>query len=443
MGQLSEGSYVKFKDDTGLASQDRTSPGRILLTDTSRWASSARMAVSLSEVGFEVFAVGPHRGPLAKTRAVRQTFPYSGIRILKSLEHAIGETRPSLVIPCDDRAAGHLHKLHRFALDSGPARRELATLIEHSLGLPQSYPVVSSRYDLLEIAREEGLRVPATYVLAGMGEVEALRERLDFPWVLKADGTWGGRGVKVVCNSKEAKQSFSQMTDSFGAARALKRLVVNRDPFYIRPWLNHFRPSVVAQRYIQGQPANCAVVCREGKVLAGFGVEVVSAEGATGPAGLVRVVEGSEMMHCAKRLASRLSLSGFFGLDFMVEEGGGRSYLIEMNPRCTPLCHLRLGEGRDMVGALYEQLAGRQAEHRSAVTENSLIAYFPQAWTSESASFKSSFQDIPRNEPELVEELLRPWPERSLLFRMAKYLGKDGPKDDGMPARKPAHRVRP
>jgi len=399
------------------------------------------MAMGLSEVGFEVAAVGPHRGPLLKTRAVQKTFTYSGIRVLQSLQEAIQESRPSLVIPCDDRAADHLHDLHRQALSLGPSGYDLAALIERSLGSPQSYSVVSSRCGLLKIAREEGLCVPDTYSVSGTDDLATLRSKLEFPWLLKADGTWGGRGVIVVRDSDEASQCLWELSRSFGAARAFKRFLVNRDPFYIRPWWNGFRPPVIAQSYVQGHPANCAVVCWQGRVLAGFGVEVVSADGLTGPAAVVRVVDGPEMMRCAERLAARLGLSGFFGLDFMIEEGSGRSYLIEMNPRCTPLCHLGLGRGRDMIAALYAQLSGTPAEERRAVTENDLIAYFPQAWTTESELSRSSFQDVPRGEPELVEELLQPWPERSLLFRIANYLSSTQPKHKGfarvMPNGKP------
>ena len=66
-------------------------------------------------------------------------------------------------------------------------------------------------------------------------------------------------------------------------------------------------------------------------------------------------------MRAASLLASRLGLSGFLGLDFVVEDGTGAPYLIEMNPRCAPPCHLQLGEGRDLVEAFAAQLSGRSA----------------------------------------------------------------------------------
>jgi len=113
-----------------------------------------------------------------------------------------------------------------------------------------------------------------------------------------------------------------------------------------------------------------------------------------------------------------LNLSGFFGLDFMIEDRSDATYLIEMNPRCTPLSHLQLGKGRDLVEALWAQVSGQPFREIPAVTQNAMIAYFPQAWTFKSELLESSFHDIPREEPDLVQELLEPWSERSFVARM-------------------------
>jgi len=210
----------------------------------------------------------------------------------------------------------------------------------------------------------------------------------------------------------------------FRASRAAKRLLINRDAFVVRSWWNHSRPSIVAQSYVSGRPANCAVVCWRGRVLAGISVEVVTATEATGASAVVRVVDSPEMMRCAERLAARLGVSGFFGLDFMIEEESGAAYLIEMNPRCTPLCHLRLGPGRDMPAALAAQIAGGPVRTAPPVTDNDLIAYFPQALALNSELLASSFLDEPQREPELLEELRRPWPDRSLLYRIVSGLSR-------------------
>ena len=392
---------------------------KVLLTDTNRWANPARIAIGLAKAGCRVSAVCPTRGhPLLSTRIVQETFPYSSLRPLESLVAAIEATEPQIIIPCDDRGVQHLHELYARARSLRTSGKGLANLIEYSLGSAESYPIVSGRCDLLRIACEEGVRVPDTKALKTADDLKSWQAGHGLPWVLKGDGTFGGRGVRIAQTPVQAEKFFSEITRLFGATRAIKRMIVNRDPFWLRPWWNNHRPAIIVQSYIQGRPANCAFVCWKGEVLAGIGVEVVSSEGLTGPADIVRVVDNPEMMLAAERIARRLGLSGFFGLDFMVENGSGATYLIEMNPRCTPLSHLQLGKGRDMIEALGAQLSSRPLHEIPPVTQNNMIAYFPQARHCKSEFLQSSFQDIPQGEPDLVEDLLRPWPDRSLLFRI-------------------------
>jgi len=291
-------------------------------------------------------------------------------------------------------------------------------LIEFSLGSPESHPIVTSRYDLLQIAGDEGIRVPAMRLLNVAGDFNHWKEEQKFPWVLKADGTFGGRGVRVADSLEQAEQYFLELRRTYTIKRALKRWIVNRDAFWLRPCWNRSKPPVIVQSYIHGRPANCAVVCWQGRLLAGIAVEVVSAQGTTGPATVVRVVDNSEMIHPAEKIAHKLGLSGFFGLDFMIEDGSGAAYLIEMNPRCTPLSHLHLGGGRDMVAALWAQASGCPLLEKPPITEREMIAYFPNAWSDGAEGLKDCFEDVPRGEPELVQALLRDRSNRYPIFRI-------------------------
>jgi hypothetical protein len=345
-------------------------------------------------------------------------FPYGGFRPLDSLVAAINATEPGVIIPCDERTVQHLHELHARACGGKESDRKMAALIERSLGAPESYPIVSTRYHLLNVAREEGLRVADTELINTVDDLRSWGAQRAFPWMLKADGTWAGRGIRLVNSLAEAERFFFELKKMNGAARVIKWAIVDDDPFWVRPWWNGWQPGVAVQSYVGGRPANCAVVCAEGKVLAGIGVEVVAFKEPIGPAAIVRVVNNAEMMLCAERIARRLSLSGFFGLDFMIEHGSSAAYLIEMNPRCTPLCHLRLGKSRDMVGALAAQLSGQPLQETAPVTEKNLIAYYPGALKCKSDLFHSSFHDVPSDEPELVEELLRPPSKRNITTRL-------------------------
>jgi thioesterase domain-containing protein len=377
--------------------------------------------MALSHVGCDVAAVCPSRGhPLLKTSSVPATFPYSALHPLGSLATAIRAFEPHILVPCDDRGVQHLHELYAAGPDM--FGKDFSTLIQRSLGPPASYPIVSNRLRLLEMASNLGLRVPETSAIHSVADLE----RTGPPWVLKADGTWGGHGVRIANDFPHAAQSCAALKRPLSAARAVKRLLIDRDAFWLRTWWKRAEPNVIAQTYISGRPANCAVCCWKGKVLAAIYVEVIQAQGATGSASIVRLINHPEMALAAKRIARRLELSGFFGLDFVIQDLSGAAYLIEMNPRCTPLCHLRLGAGKDMVAALRAQLAGQPLRGTPPSTRNKTIAYFPQAWhwdRERKFLMESSFQDVPWEEPELVQELLRlPWPDRGILAKVSKRL---------------------
>ena len=336
---------------------EKSSSVRILLADTDRRAYAPRLAMGFAALGCEVSIVCTDHHPVENIRAPYHSFSYSALRPLASLLRAIESTAPDLIIPCDDRVVQHLHQLcWEFRTHGGP-QQGVASLIERSLGPPSSYPIVSARYPLLQLAKAEG----------------------------------------------------------------------NRDSFYLRDWWQACSRAVIAQAFIPGRPANCAVACWEGEVLAQMGVEVLATSHPTGPANVVRRVDNAEMVRAAERIASKLHLSGFFGLDFMIETGSGQTYLVEMNPRCTPLCHIQLGGGPDMIAALHARLAGRPFAAMPATaarSEHEMIAYFPQAWNSNSEFLKLSLQDFPLGEPELAQALLRPFPQGTLLYRIADYLSR-------------------
>jgi ATP-grasp domain len=355
-----------------------------------------------------------------------QTFSYSGFQPLSSLRTAVETFRPDIVIPACDRSVQHLHELHAACRAEGGAALSTSLLIERSLGSPQSFSVVSNRHALLQVAIEEGIPVPKLRAIDEISDLDYLSAEIPLPWVIKTDGTWGGRGVRIVYSLAEATERFRELTVRPGTLELMKRMSLNRDRDWVYLDWRRPRPAMIAQAFIPGRPANCAVVCREGELLAGIAVEVVQSQGATGPATIVQVVAGAEMIQAAARIARRLRLSGFFGLDFVIEERTGATYLIEMNPRCTPPCPLPLGEGRDLVAAFWSHLKEQPLPHTVSVTSKSRIAYFPQASFDAPGApdplLSSSFVDIPAENPNLVQQLRNPWVGRSLLGRLVDQI---------------------
>ena len=378
----------------------------VLLSATSCWYPTARLTMALASAGCQVEALCPRFHPLRKTRAARRAHLYQGIAPLISLERAMAITRPDFVISGDDLATQHLHTLYLREQRKGKTDSPICALIERSLGARESFAVVSARAAFMDLAQKQGLRVPLTQVLRHVDDLRDWLARMGFPAVLKANGTSGGEGVRIAFTLAEAERAFQKLQAPPSLARAAKRALVDQDKTLIWPSLLHRRPVVNAQAFVAGHEATSTVLCWKGNVLASHHFAVVNKASSTGHATVVRLIEHAEMAAAAQAMVRRLSLSGLYGFDFMLEASTGNAYLIEVNPRATQVGHLRLGPGRDIPAALYAALSGTAVQPAPQVTERDTIALFPQEWIRdpESAFLQSGYHDVPWEEPELVRD---------------------------------------
>ena len=381
----------------------------VLLACTSRWFPASRLAMALATSGFVVDAVCPPRHSLPKLRSVRRTSTHFGFSPRDSFETAILRTRPDLVIPCDDVAALHLHALYAQTCRQNPSA-QLCKLIERSLGLPKSFPILYQRAAFIELAREQGIRTPQTRVIADKADLRAWANTFGLPAVLKVDSTSGGEGVRIVSTIEEAERLFTSFSAPPLTARAAKRALVDQDYSLIQPSLFRRSGVISAQSFIRGREATTAVACWKGNVLASLHFEVINKTDATGHSTVLRLIENAEMSSAVEKIVARLGLSGINGFDFMLEAESGNPYLIEINPRATQVGHLMLGGGRDIPAALFSSVTGRPIHEAPKVTDNNVIALFPQEWKRDPASpyLLSGYHDVPWDEPELIRACVRP-----------------------------------
>jgi hypothetical protein len=380
-----------------------------LVATTYKWYPTARLAVALAKAGFQVEAVCPSGHPMFKTSAVRERHSYRVLSPVRSFAAAILATKPDLVIPGDDIAVQHLHRLHEVKRSDDGAGSSFCALLERSMGSAESFPIVYSRTAFMEVAREEGVRVPDTAGLSGVNELREWVRQASLPAVIKANGTSGGIGVRIVQTREDAEREFLRLQAPPALLRALKRTLVDQDAKLLGPsiWRTPFRMSV--QKFVRGCEATSAVACWKGKVVASSHFEVVKKLDETGHATVVRRIENPEMTEAAEKLVRRLNLSGLCGLDFMLEAGTRNAYLIEINPRCTQVGHLALGPGRDIAAALRAAVSEEKVEKTLSVTEKDTIALFPQEWLRDSASpyLRTAYHDVPWDEPELIRACIR------------------------------------
>jgi hypothetical protein len=361
--------------------------------------------MALANAGFTVEIVCPRRHPVSKTKVARKIHRFRGLAPLRSLIAAITDAKPDLIVSGDDLATRHLHRLYERERQNGK-ESPICALIERSLGAAESFPISYARAAFMEMAEQEGIRIPKTGVIGNRDDLKEWIIRNGFPAVLKANGTSGGVGVRVVRTVDEAERAFRLLQAPPRFLRAAKRALLDDDLTLTSPALRREKFVVNAQAFVDGKEATSAVACWNGTVLAALHFEVIKKTSSTGHATVVRSIEDPGMSAAAEKIVRRLHLSGVHGFDFMLEEQTGNAYLIEINPRATQVGHLALGVGRDIPAALYAAVSGEAVQLAQKVTEKDTIALFPQEWIrdSESPLLRSAYHDVPWEEPELVQD---------------------------------------
>ncbi len=399
-------------------------PPRLLVATTTWWPSAARLVVVFQQLGADVSAICPVGHPLRVLATPKAIHAYSARAPLQALAHAIRRQKPDIIVPTDDRTVAHLHALYASAERFGPDSGMIAALIERSLGGPGGYAVSGTRQRLLDAAADDGVAVPPGRTIRTRDDLRAWHADHPEPCLVKSEGSWGGSGVVLARTLEAAEAAFLVMSRPIAFRKALRILLVDRDPFPFVEFLHRERREVTVQARVSGRQANIMAACWNGRLLGTIGVEVLQAQGRTGAATVVRLVDNAEMEAAARVVAGRLGMSGFFGLDFIIEEGTGRTVLIEMNPRATQLGHLAW-KGRSLAAQLFAEATGAEPGAGAVLDRDRTVAMFPQAlrFAAEQVDLTEAELDVPWTEPELVAELLRPpWTKRSLLARLEARL---------------------
>jgi hypothetical protein len=379
------------------------------LATSTRWFSTARLAIAFAENGCTVEAICRPGHPILKTTVPVRRYPYRDIQSLHSIERALTQSAPDLLVCCDEKALRLAHRVYRAALAA--ANQPLCRLLERSLGAPSHYDVALSRLRLMQAAAEDGVRVPCTLPVPTAAELPDIAARLGFPFVLKTDGSSGGTGVRIVFGPFEAVDDWLLLNGPASLPRTLYRIVANRElaPLYAR--LRRERHTVVAQQHIDGPEATLALACWRGEVLAAHTMTVVETWSRRGPSSVLRLVDSPEMLAAARALVRRLELSGLCGFDFILDRITNLPYLIEMNARPTQACHLALGPGRDLIAALTQVLRPNPgASPRPPVTDRDTIVLFPQELQRDPRSpwLQAGYHDLPVDQPRLTQAALAP-----------------------------------
>lgn len=397
---------------------------RVLVIATKLWPLAARISIALSRASFRVAALSPPGSVIRKVNAIGAHYTYRPWAKQLSVMGAINAYSPDYLVCTDDDAVAVLHHLHleasRATGDEGAIR--LARLIEASLGNPASFAIAREKSRLIAFAQGLGVRCPRTVFVPDENALEHELREVTYPIVVKADGTSGGAGVRIAYNREDARTAFQDLAMP---GRWLRAFVKSFDELTFQPlldWASGRRQVVTLQEYVSGRPANRAVVCGKGEILAGLSVEVHETRHRTGPSTVAGIIDHPEMRATVEILARRLELTGFHGFDFVIDSAN-QAWLLELNSRVTSISHFSVGN-LSPAAAWFSYLTGTKAAPAVPPAVNKLIALFPQEWQRCSGSdhLYSCYHDVPWDEPEFVRACLSPYFEVSIGGRIRKRL---------------------
>jgi N-acetylglucosaminyl-diphospho-decaprenol L-rhamnosyltransferase len=388
-----------FDDKRSTASDSKK---KVLIISTRPWPPAARVAAALVRLGLQTAAISPSGAMIRRIKGIRPRYHYLRWRGVNSIAGAIKAWRPDLLICADDQAVCDVHDLHqRAARVHGPEGGALRDLIETSLGDPAAFPIARAKSSLILYAQSQKVRCPRTVVVDNQNREAAIRSA-SYPLMVKLDGSWGGMGVKLAYNENEARTAIRQLAGPAASSR------LGRESRWLRKPIEPAAKPISLQQYIAGRPANRAVACHKGKVLAGISVEVLESVREFGPASVIRIIDHAEMAAAAAVLVERLCLSGLIGFDFVLDSTN-QAWLLEMNPRLTPTCYLFMKGG---VGAGPDWRTALSADDIFATSHEmgATIALFPQelqrSRQSEYLPQRTCHHDIPWDELEFVRACL-------------------------------------
>ncbi len=245
---------------------------------------------------------------------------------------AVRRTGAKVVIPGHEDAL--LLARHRDLLPPG-------TLLP--VGPAEDLERLNDKGRLVEAARAAGVPVPETFFPASREDLAARAPSLRYPVVVKTRLGNSGKGVFPAADPEESLARFDAAVERF-------RIAPHRLP--------------MIQEFLPGRGYGVCLLYDRGECRASFAERYLRCkDGEFGTSVLREGVRAPALVAAARALLDAARWHGVAHLDFIVDEGSGRTGLIEVNPRFWGALDLAVRSGVDFPWLLYRMaLDGRAPE---------------------------------------------------------------------------------
>ena len=377
---------------------------RILLAATAtRWYGTARMPRAFARAGFEVVLLTPRRSLAESSRFVTRVEYIEDAATprqwLNGFTRAVEAWMPRIVVPCDDTAFRLLATLVLTPPDDMPAERRLMVteLVRNSLGEPAHYRASVDKTLLPHAAERIGVRMPPCAAVTRLDGAEAFASAHGFPVVLKRAHSSGGDGVEICTGHADLARAF--------AAFSHPTVLDLGDASDGR---------VLIQAHVSGRVKVYTFLAWNGNLLTGYaGERMAVGPEEKGPITVNRYHCDTQLRDAVVKLARGLGMTGMSSPEFIVEDGSGDAYLLEINRRLVGGAHRGSDFDVDHAAALQAVLHGQPMPTRASLDpgEEHLSVHFPQEWLRDPEShwLRDYPVDVPWDDPDLLQALVETW----------------------------------
>jgi len=360
----------------------------LIVAPAASWFGISHLPLALVRAGFTVGMAGARDGPLAHTRHVSKTWLPEGAldatsKLIGLVQAAFDQWSPRMIVPADDQTVGIFHRLVRGQTQARVSIG-LRKALRDSLGDPRWYATAAAKSRLDEAAAAASVAMAPQIVCPDTERALAFSRAQGYPVLIKPDSGWAGQGIRV-CRTE------AELASGLAAVRASNKAAGRLDAYCV-------------QKYIKGETAAIALTAYRGRLLAGLAYAKHRTMFPRGPTSVARRLVRPDMLEAGARLVRHFGYSGFAGADFIIEAGSDRAWLIEFNPRPTPVCGRAHLMGVDLAAALMAQLQGKAPAMPAPAAAVEMVAFFPQEWlrNPNSRFLSDAYHDVPWSDPQLV-----------------------------------------
>lgn len=357
----------------------------IIVLLNSNWTGIARLPYALSKAGWEVASFSTEDSFLAKTRYVQKRYKLDIPNLaLTRLAQAINDFKPDLLIPGCEETVRWFHNI--ALLNESDASTNGISLLQKiilaSLGSSECYDITLSKSSMHTFATHLGLRTPPQMPATTVKDAQLAANAIGYPVVLKGEHGSAGSSVRICHTESEINNAYQEL------------LTTNS------------KQKIDIQKYIDGEAAMCTGVVKEGTLLNSFfALKLHTHPLPTSPCSVARLSNSSEAQFTLSTLVQHLKFNGFCSCDFIVEKNTQMPYLLEFNPRPTPISALGHIFRHDLCVALAEAWGYISNQPSIPHAYRDTIALFPNEWMRDFTSpyLTSAYHDVPWHDPKLLK----------------------------------------